>query len=277
MQPAQYAEAAGAAARAMLAKDPSLTFCSSGPYEGDRAAAWIEGSAKALLPTANYISFHTYNNFPQDYTAPEAVRETYERAVACAGKNRKSLRALRAALPKDIHISYDEWNVWAAWFRKSSAIEGMFAASMLHMMLYTGNELDVPFLCFFQPVGEGAIDVLPDRAMLSADGQVFALLKAHRGGKTCAIEGLEDCEAVATVKDGVLSVSLINADYDAPARFALNAPGTLRAARLLEARDLLPGSHFEESGLTVSVDGGTARVEMPPRSVALIQFNLPTD
>ena len=29
--------------------------------------------------------------------------------------------------------------------------------------------------------------------------------------------------------------------------------------------------------LTVSVDGGTARVELPPRSVALIQFTLPTD
>ena len=52
MEPGQYAAVARAAAQAMLQKDPTLTLCSSGPYEGDRAAAWIEGSAKALLPLA---------------------------------------------------------------------------------------------------------------------------------------------------------------------------------------------------------------------------------
>ncbi|MBR4441639.1 MAG: hypothetical protein IKS52_00015 [Clostridia bacterium] len=275
MQPDQYAVAAGAAARAMLEKDPALTLCSSGPYESDRAAAWIEGSARALLPLATHISFHTYNNFPQDFTAPETIRLAYERAVSVVNDNRAKLRALRAALPKDIHISYDEWNVWAAWFRKSSAVEGMFVASMLHMMLYAGDELNVPLLCFFQPVGEGAVDVFPDRAALSADGQAFALMKAHKGGRICAIEGLADYEAVASVKEGILSVSLINADYDAPARFTLNACGPVTAARCLEARDLLPDSHFEESGLTVTEREGTACVSLPPRAIALLQFSLP--
>ena len=152
----------------------------------------------------------------------------------------------------------------------------MFAASMLHMMLLASGELDAPFLCFFQPVGEGAIDVWPDRAALSADGQAFALLKAHRGGKLCAVGGLADYEAVASVRDGVLSISLLNADYSAPVRFALNACGPLRAARLLAAEDLLPGSRFGERDLAVELDEGTACVSLPPRSVALIQFSLPT-
>ena len=278
MQPEQYAEAARAAARAMLAKDPTLTLCSSGPYENkEKSAAWVEKSARALRPEASFISFHTYNNFPQDFTSPEGIRQTYENIVGSVKENRANLRALRANLPEDIHISYDEWNVWAAWFRKSSVIEGMFAASMLHMMLHAGGALDVPFLCFFQPVGEGAIDVFPDHAALSADGQAFALMKAHKGGELCAIEGLEDYEAVASLREDVLSVSLVNDDFDAPARFVLNAPGPVVAARLLEGRDLLPGSHFEERPLPVDAAGDAVFAILPPRSAALIQFRLTND
>ena len=278
MQPEQYAEAARAAARAMLAKDPTLTLCSSGPYENkEKSAAWVEKSARALRPEASFISFHTYNNFPQDFTSPEGIRQTYESIVGSVKENRANLRALRANLPEDIHISYDEWNVWAAWFRKSSVIEGMFAASMLHMMLHAGGPLDVPFLCFFQPVGEGAIDVFPGHAALSADGQAFALMKAHKGGQLCAIEGLEDYEAVASLREDVLSVSLINDDFDASARFVLNAPGPVVAARLLEGRDLLPGSHFEERPLPVDAAGDAVFAVLPPRSAALIQFRLTND
>ncbi len=275
MQPEQYAAAALAAARAMLAKDPSLLFCSSGPYESkEKSAAWVERSAKALLPVATYISFHTYNNFPQDYTSGEGIRQTFSRAVDSVRQNHENLRALRAGLPPEIHISYDEWNVWAAWFRKSSAIEGLFAASMLHMMLKAGSELDVPVLCFFQPVGEGAIDVHPDRATLSADGQVFSLLKVHKGAGICPVEGAEGFEAVASVRDGVLSLTLVNSEFDAPKRFTLNACGPVKNARLLEARDLLPGSHFEERALEVAEAAQEIDAELPPRSVALIQFTL---
>ena len=275
MQPAQYAAAARASAEAMLTVDPGLTLCSSGPYENaEKAAVWVENSARALWPLASFISFHTYNNFPQDFTSPEGIRQTYLSAMASVKENRASLRALRAITPHDIRISYDEWNVWAAWFRKSNALEGMFAAQMLHMMLDASEALNAPFLCFFQPVGEGAIDVFPDRAALSADGQAFALLKAHKGGEICTIDGAEDDEAVASAREGVLSVSLVNANFDEPAHFALNACGPVKSARLLTADDLLPGSHFAESDLAVAESGKAACVTLPPRSVAMIQFDM---
>ena len=275
MQPAQYAAAAGAAAQAMLAVDPSLTLCSSGPYGSpDKTGAWIDASARALLPMATYISFHTYSNIPYDYTSPAAIRSAYQAALAAVKGNREALSALRALTPAGIHISYDEWNLWAAWFRKSSTPEGMFVASMLHMMLYAGDALDTPFLCFFQPVGEGAIDVLPTGAVLSADGQAFALMKAHRGGAICRVDGLQDDEAVASVREHALSLSLINPDFDQPAAFCVNAPGPVKTTRLLTAADLLPGARFEEGQPAVTQAEGTCRIMLPPRSVALIQFDI---
>ena len=99
-------------------------------------------------------------------------------------------------------------------------------------------------------------------------------MKAHMGGKVCAVEGLMDYEAVASVKDEALSVTLINADYDALARFTLDACGPLSTARCLEVRDLLPGSHFEVSELTVTECEGTVCISLPPRAMALLQFSL---
>ena len=157
---------------------------------------------------------------------------------------------------------------------EQTLIEGMFTARMLHAMLYDCPKADAPILCYFQPVGEGAVDVLPDRAVLSADGQAFSLLKAHKGGELCRIEGLNDCEAVASLRDGVLSVSLLNERFDETAQYALSCAGSLIEARLLEASDLLPGSHFDEREAKVAAENGSFRVSMPPRSAALLRFRM---
>lgn len=275
MQPEQYAALGMAAAQKMLQVCPDLTICSSGPYPyEDYAEAWIEHSAKVLYPAASFISFHSYNHFPHTYTSPEEIRAAYETAVASVNDNRQSLKQLREKAPDFLHISYDEWNLWAAWFRKSNALEGMFTASMLHMMLYAGPLLDVPIMCYFQPLGEGAVDILPDHAELSANGQAFELLSIHKGAAICRITGLEDYEAVASVRDHVLSLSMINANYDTPSVFDINETGILRRATVLTASDLLPGSHFDEPSPDVSISCGRLQMTLPPRSIALLQFDL---
>ncbi len=175
-QPERYAAAARAAAEAMRKVSPDLVLCSSGPYQHrERAAEWVERSARALAPAASFISLHTYNNICYDFTGPEGIRRAYTEAVAAAAANRETLMALRAVTPEGMHISYDEWNLWAAWFRRSCSLEGMFAAQMLHTMLHAGSAMDAPIMCYFQPVGEGAVDVFPDRAELSADGHCIGV------------------------------------------------------------------------------------------------------
>lgn len=275
MSPAQYADAAGRAAKAMLAKSPGLRLCGSGPYAmEDRAQEWIDGSARALAPIAPYISFHTYSGLKYDYSADAGIRGSYCGAIAAADANIAHLRRLRAIAPPEILVSYDEWNVWAAWFRKSSAIEGMFVAEMLHAMLYASGELGAPIMCYFQPVGEGAIDISPEGASLAANGQVFALMRAHRGAELCEIGGLSGHEAVATLSGGVLALSLINDSFDAPERFEISPCGGVLSAECLIADDLLPGSHFTARALECEVSEGAVRAELPPRSIGLIKWRI---
>ncbi len=277
MQPEQYAALARAAAEKMRAVSPYLVLCSSGPYTPGKAAAeWIAGSARRLLPLASLISFHTYNNIPYDCSSEQALRESWEQSLRAPLENLAQLRALRAITPAEIGIAYDEWNMWAAWFRRSCTVEGLYAARMLHVMLANAPLLGTPILCYFQPVSEGAVAVFRDRAELSAAGQAFALLKAHMGGHLYRVEGAENCDVLATARNGVLTVSLLNTEFELSAVYLLNTPGTVLEARLLEADDLLPGSRFSEHGLPDPQKKGGIRLELPPRSAALVRIRLPS-
>ena len=274
MEPSDYARMAGAAAKAMLEVSPDLILCSSGPYGGDKTKQWVEGSAKALMPDSSFVSFHTYNGVQHDYTNPDGLRCTYDQAMAGVASNLKTLRFLRESLPEGIHISYDEWNLWAAWFRNSGAMEGIYAAKMLHTVLAESLPLDVRIMCYFQPVGEGAIDVLPDHAELTAIGQAFELLKVHKGEKQCAIEGTDGYEAYATVKDGAVSVSLINDDYDKPRTFELKGLGKVSGGCALAAESILPGTHLVKKTLKTAQTEDSITVTVPPRAVALLQTSV---
>ena len=98
---------------------------------------------------------------------------------------RESLNRTKAG--DGLHISFDEWNFWYAWYRPSCVGEGIFTAKMLHMLLSESPKLDMPFSCYFQPVGEGAILTEPASARLTANGQIFSMMKAHGGADLCPL------------------------------------------------------------------------------------------
>lgn len=276
MKPEHYAALARTSAEAMLKNSPDLILCSSGQYQdASRSADWVEKTAKVLAPIAPFISLHAYNPITYECTSPEGVRQTYLEAVSAVEDNLALMQTLRSRLPEGIHISFDEWNLWAAWFRRSCSLEGIYAAKMMHAMLYACHEADAPILCYFEPVGEGAIDVFPDCAEYAADGQVFELLKVHKGAEICRIEGLQAYEAVASVQQNLLSVTVINQDFDEKAAITLNRCGTVQCARLLTASDLLPGSHLDEGELAISLADDAICFELPPRSIGLIRIALP--
>ena len=276
MEPDKYASMARASAEAMKAVSPDLILCSSGPYgDGRRTAEWVGKSAVALRPEASLISFHTYNNLHHDYTSEEGMRNTYIEAMRAVDGNFDALRALRREVPEDIQISWDEWNVWAAWYRRSGALEGVYAARMLQTMLALSDQMGTPVMCYFQPVGEGAIDVLPGGAVLSAIGQAFELMKAHRGGRLCRVEGAERYEALASIRGGAVTLTLINDDHDDARRYAIGCPrGRFAKGHLLTAESLLPGTRFTGRVLVAEEAQGLIDVTLPPRSVACLTIDL---
>ena len=272
--PADYAAMVTPHARAMKAVSPDICLFSSGPYPNDD---WAKDAAAALYPLSDYVSLHHYASGQLEYSTPEQVRATYCRVADSVYGARNLIHAMRESLDKfsrGIHISFDEWNFWYAWYRPSCVAEGIFAARMLHMLIAETPDMDAPVCCYFQPVGEGAILVEKKGARLTAIGQMFSLMKAHNGAAACAVSGDDDCSVAATVKGGVLTVTLINPEYDAPRDFTLTCPGEILESRMYTSTDVIPYTDFDESPLPVDASRGELNLTLPPHSVGLITLKL---
>ena len=271
---AAYAELGAEHAAAMLAVSPDLQILSSGPYPSDE---WAAQSAAALRPLAPYVSLHHYCSPDLDYSTPEKTRETYRRVTESTAEVRQLASEMRASLDAaapGLHISFDEWNQWYAWQRPSCVAEGIFTAKMLHLFLEMSVPLDIPICCFFQPVGEGAVLIRPESSELTADGQAFALMKAHCGGRLCRIEGDGGGCVAATRKDGEMTLTLINDGYDGARTFRFAAPGRVAGTRLLSSEDVRPHSRFTEGELRYGLEDGVMETSLPPHSTALLRFAL---
>lgn len=272
--PEGYAELAEKHIAAMRAADPDIELFSSGPYPNDD---WARLSAARMAGEVKHVSLHHYAGAAMDYTTPDAVAKTYRSIVSETAGAERLARKMRASLcetGEDLHISFDEWNFWYAWYRPSCVGEGIFTAKMLHMLMRLSPELDMPTCCYFQPVGEGAVLIDEDGARLTANGQMFAMMRAHCGGELCGLTGAEEDAALATVKDGVLTLTLINDRHDEDREFRFNLPGTDPAGELYESEEVTPYSYFTRRPLAVKEENRGASVLLPPHSAARITVTL---
>ena len=267
--PADYAALAGTHADAMLSVDPELTLFSSGPYPNDD---WARESAAALRPVSKYVSLHHYAFADMDYT-PEQIEKTYcsvgasaQGALDLAARMRDSLDRFAPGML----ISFDEWNLWYGWFRPSCVTEGIFTAKMLHMFINRSADLGIALGAYFQPVNEGAIEVGPVAARLTADGQMFAMMKGHHGGRRCIIDCADPFTAAATVKDGAVFVTLVNDNFDENRDFTLEGLQGVAEGTLYTSDEVLPYTYFRKTELTVKRDGGKLTVSVPPHSAAAV-------
>ena len=270
--PEGYAELAGKHADAMLKVTPDLELCSSGPYPNDN---WAKHSAAPLADKVKYISLHHYAGGSKQFTTPEDIKKSYEEITASFQGNIDLAKRMRESLDatgKDLHISFDEWNQWYSWYRPSCVTEGIYAARTMHFYISESASLDIPIVCYFQPVGEGAILITPEGSRLTANGQIFELMKAHQDGRVCLVSGNDDYSTVATVKDGVLTISLINAAYDTDREFSFALKGKVLEATLYSSEDVTPYSYFETSPLEVKAGRKDIKTVLPPHSVALIKL-----
>ena len=267
MKPEDYAALAETHVKAMREVSDDLEFFSSGPYPDD---AWADHSASALAEHVMYASLHHYSNAKMDYTSPEKIKETYESVVSEPDKALFIAREMRECLDrtgKKLLISFDEWNFWYSWYRPSCVSEGIFAAKMLHTLIRHSNELGMPVCCYFQPVGEGAMTITPSGAELTANGQMFSLMKAHKGGKLCETEP-DDGSVLATVKDGIVTVTLINDSYGKNRVFGVAGGWDVSGSVLYSSKDVLPYSRFDISPLGVEAADGELKCVLPPHSAA---------
>ena len=265
--PDGYAKLAQQHADAMLAADPEIELFSSGPYPNDD---WAEKSAGALFPKAKYVSLHHYSGALLNYTE-DSIEETYYAVVNAVHEHAEKIARMRESLDRfspGSLISFDEWNSWYAWFRPSCVTEGIFTAKMLHMLIHDWDRYAMPFGTFFQPVNEGAIDVTPEGARLTADGQMFVAARGHHGGRRCRIDGADAFTAAATIKNGAVYVTVVNDSFDRERAFFISAPAGKAEGILYTSQDVSPHSFFEEKPLAITSDEAGYSISLPPHSVA---------
>lgn len=266
--PYEYAKYLRTYAEQMLLVSPWLTICSSGPHP-DRG--WADHAAKPLADVAPVVSLHHYAHFP-DYIDPALRRQEYYAFLnrvhtECIPKLQRTRELLGSNGPR---ISYDEWNAWYAWYRRGSVSEGIFTASFLNELYRHAGPQGVTMACHFESVNEGALLVKPHSVTMTPTGRAISLMYRHAGGKIRALEQ----DAVATEKDGILTLTLINRSFDRSKTFRIPTVGETLRATLYSADDVVPNTTFEEAQLTLAGSGSSLEATLPAHSLALLQFKL---
>lgn len=266
--PADYARIVGSHAKEMLRVCPELTLCSSGSYPNPD---WVNRAATPLAGMAPLVSLHHYASFPA-YVDPARRKEEYETFLQKVESEYLSrIVTLREQLGDGhLKISFDEWNAWYAWYRGGSVTEGIFAAALQNMFFRNADKYGVSLVCHFESVNEGAMQVFPHQVKLSPTGRVFSLTKEHAGGMIRALQQ----DVTATEKDGLLTVTLLNRSFDREKPFTLQTAGTPETATLYSSEDVVAGSEFSESALSLRRTDTTIALTLPPHSIAQIVIRI---
>lgn len=97
---------------------------------------------------------------------------------------------------------------------------------------------------------------------------MFAVMKNHIDGKLCFVS--ED--AIATEKENVLTITMINRSYDRKKKFELPKYGAVITSDLYEGQSVLPYSGFERKQMVLTESGEEYTVSVPKHSVMLVQM-----
>ena len=250
----------------MLEVSPDLVLCSSGPYPNKE---WAEQSARQLMEVAPMVALHSYVAQPFFMEKEQYEKDYYECIDKVDTQCRKLVHQMREELGDDrLRISFDEWNVWYAWYRAKSVNDGIFTASMLHMLIEEAGPSGIDMACHFEAVNEGAIRVEWDHSFLTPSGKMFSVMKNHIGGKI----RFAAKDAIMTEKDGICTVTLINRSYSDDKKFVLMQCGAPVTATLFSSEDVLPHSDFEVTDVKLNAINDTIDVQLPKHSVMLLRL-----
>ena len=276
-----YTDKARACGEAMRKIDPSIELVMSGEW---RQEQWFTEGLPPMADHVDHIAVHEYDPQLTTYLGPEADKEFLHLAKTC-DRTRDRLLMIRnkmneVASGASVGISFDEWNVWYAWYRLPGVAEGVYAAGMLNMMSRVAEDAGLRIGCYFEPVNEGAIVVSSFESRLTPVGQAMSLHKPHHGNRlvqaTCSDpDGLVDGTASIDADSGHLVVTLVNRSPQkaVSATLSFSAAVSLTEGVLLSSEDYAPASVFEPSEISTIEKPKGRVVELPKHSIARLTFS----
>ena len=273
-------------AHKMKLVDPTIRLIGSGMhgvYYAEKQEAlfpWNESWNETILVNAGDIfdaySYHEYI-IPTDQLSRTATGSLTSMLPFLEGL-RSTIDDLATATLKTIFL--DEWNLWDAWNRISGIQEGLYTAVTLHMLFREANRLGIEGSCFFQPVNEGAIRVLPTKAELTPVGQVFSMFTIHAGRIPVAVSDNTAVDVFATLScDGrSLVVTVINVEeQDNMMLLCIRSDSNwcIGKAMAFAAKSSMASSDVVASVIDVARSGTvTYSLSLPARSFACIDFHI---
>jgi len=277
--PDGYAAMARDCARAMKAADPSIVLVASGTWEKDE---WYDRVLATVGDCFDHVSYHEYTDLTRAYQGPAGAEE-FARVVTSPDRTAGILADIRRRLDahapggKTVGISFDEWNVWYAWFRRPGVLEGVHTAAMGNMFCREGRRLGMTLGAYFEPVNEGAMRVKPDGCHLTPAGRVFELFRGHHGNDLIetgppAADGLDVAASVDRGGSRIF-LTLVNRDPGAARAAEIRLKGIAAIEQaggtLLTSPNWLPESRFDVAELPVELlDPHALNASIPPHSVA---------
>ena len=235
--PKGYADMVRPHAEAMLKADPNLTIVSSGNYLTS-GTNWIENAAKALANVAPIVSYHRYDFWGAfDFSNPERTEAIYQSVSKSADYALAGIRDFRAKLPKEITISYDEWNIWYMWYREEGIIDGLYSAKMLTNFMRNWEALGLSIVCYFQAINEQAICVSPFESHLTSTGEAMRIMKGHVGGVPVEIQDIPSEVFVTDAPNGTRYATFYNFSTRQTRKFRIPTGGR---GQIVSGETLIP-------------------------------------
>ncbi|MBQ9431758.1 MAG: hypothetical protein IJU44_09430 [Kiritimatiellae bacterium] len=269
-----YAKMVRPHAEAMLKVDPTLSITSSGPYPWG-GQDWIDQSAKALSDLAPVISYHRYDN-PGifDFSTPERTAALYATMSKRTDDALEALKNFRKRLPKEIGISYDEWNIWYSWYHEEGILEGLYAAKMLGNLMRNWESCGLKYVCYFQAVNEQAINVGPFESHLTSLGEAMRIWKGHIGGVPAEIHDLPADAFATDAKDGSRYITAYNFSTAEPATFRIPTGGR---GKIVSGETLVPngfeiGCRYQRKPESGKIADGVYEVTLPPAAQIAVRI-----
>jgi hypothetical protein len=182
-----------------------------------------------------------------------------------------------------VRISVDEWGLGPPWVVQNfNTAHALFGASFLTMALNAAELYGMEYTNYFEPINEGAIQVLQFSASPTPLGVVLPFFGALAGATRLAVTesgaGDDDVAAVAAVAGAPWRLTLLLTNRNATGgwtqlvRFDGEAVAAVANVELLAATGgFSTGSFFTASEFPVPVaPDGWAAVPLPPFSVARV-------
>jgi alpha-L-arabinofuranosidase len=278
--PAVFVRRSRQFAEAMKRADPSIQLIGGTWFDPPNLSRWEAPLLKEAGSLLDLASYHQYMGIDKDAEIGAKIKAATSETRARLTAVRRYLDA-NAPAGKRLGITFDEWNL--NWGRTPGDMPGgLFAAGMLNLLCREGDALGLALACYFMPVNEGCIEVRPFSACLNADGQVFALYRAHQGNrllKTPKVPDDSDLDATASIStDGRrVVVTLVNRSLTRPVPVDLAVDGDASfpeaAVRSLTPRKLTLGASFALSDQARPLPGpARLSLTLAPGSITRVRF-----